>query len=124
MVREYTEAERAQWRRAAEERAARRARAREARRREALEVARRLAEALRREFGATRVVLFGSAVEARFFHERSDVDLAAWGIAEDEYLRAVSRCLAEDPRFSVDLVRAEEAPPRLRETIEEEGVEL
>jgi len=124
MVREYPAAEKAQWCRAAQERAGRRRRAREARRQEALALARRLAEMLRQEFGADRVLLFGSVVHARLFHERSDVDLAAWGIAEDRYLRAVARCLEEDPRFSVDLIRVEEAPPGLLHRIEEEGMEL
>ena len=124
MEREHGLRERAQWREAARRRAARRARAREARREEALVLARRAAAVLRAEFGAKRVVLFGSALNPRWFHERSDVDLAAWGIPWDCYLRAVARCLDLDPAICVDLVRAEEASPGLLQRIEDEGVDL
>ncbi len=106
-------------RRLAEERAA------EARRRaRAWRVARRAAAHLRERFGARRVVLFGSLARGDPFDLHSDVDLAAWGLREEDYLRAVSQLLDLDAEISVDLVRAEEAPPSLLAAIEEEGVEL
>lgn len=108
------------------------ARAREARRREAVAerrelawtVARRGAECLKSEFGATRVVLFGSLAEGTYFDERSDIDIAAWGTPHAAYLDALGMLMDIDPRYEVDLVRAEEATPSLIERIETEGVDL
>jgi len=96
----------------------------EKRRQRALAVAQRAAKLLKREFGATHVVLFGSLARGGPFDEHSDIDLAAWGIEEDRYLRAISKLLDLDPTFSVDLVRAEEAPPSLLEVIESEGRDI
>lgn len=95
-----------------------------ARRERALDLARRAAEVLRSEFGAQRVTLFGSAVRPESFHQHSDVDVAAWGISEQVYLRAVARLLSLEPDVSVDLIRAEEAAVSLLERVEREGIPL
>jgi predicted nucleotidyltransferase len=85
-------------------------------------VARQLADLLRRDFGAERVVLFGSLVDREMFHTRSDIDLAAWGIPERRYLAAVGAVTSFTTAFSVDLARMEEASERLTQVVEEEGV--
>lgn len=77
---------------------------------------------LKERFGATRVVVYGSVLRPAKFHERSDVDLAVWGLNERLYLRAVSSLLDIDPEISVDLIEAEFARPALLAVIEEEGV--
>jgi predicted nucleotidyltransferase len=67
--------------------------------------------------GARRVVLFGSVAERRT-HARSDIDLAVEGLDAADYFRAYAA--AEDaiaPGPTLDLVRIEEAPPRLRQAI-------
>ena len=87
-------------------------------------VARQAAAVLRTEFSATRVVVFGSGTSPARFGLSSDLDLAAWGIDERRYLKAVARLLDIDPELQVDLVAVEEAPAALRVTIETEGVEL
>jgi len=94
------------------------------RRERAWVVARQAAALLRRQFGANRVLAFGSLVRSDLFHPRSDVDLAVWGVAEGEYYRAVAQVLALDPAIEIDLVRAEEAPDTLLTCIEREGVGL
>ncbi len=94
------------------------------RRERAWQVAREGARLLKEEFGATRVLLFGSLLVPEWFHEHSDVDLAADGIDERQFLRAQGRLLDIDFAISVDLVEIPYAPPRLRATIEEEGIEL
>lgn len=119
-----SEADMAAYRAGAARRRAERDAAIEARRKSALDLAHRAAERLKVEFGATAVVLFGSTVSAERFHLRSDVDLVAWGVAEERFLRAVSALLSLDPSLSVDLVRAESAPPRLLARAAEEGVPL
>jgi len=85
-------------------------------------VARQAGTVLREQFGARRVVVFGSLVRQNLFHSRSDVDLAVWGLEERSYYRAVAQLLDLDPAVEVDLVLAEEAPPALLRAIEREGV--
>ena len=90
----------------------------------ARELAAQAAELLKKEFGASEVLVFGSVTQPARFHAHSDLDLAAWGIEADLYLRAVGRLLSLDPQFLVDLVRMEEAPDTLRAVIERTGVSL
>lgn len=111
---------------------ARTARARAVERRKRLEerrsrawaVAQRSAAILRDEFGARRVLVFGSLLQPRLFHERSDVDLAVWGLDERRYLRALARLLDLEPEIEVDLIEAEQARPELLHVIERDGMGL
>lgn len=97
-------------------------------RKRALDVADEAAAVLRQQFGADQVILFGSlareVVETMPIHAHSDVDLAAWGIAEKEYLRAVACLLDLGGEIDIDLVRMEEATPRVREAVVDQGVPL
>lgn len=86
--------------------------------------ARKAATMLMDEFGAREVVMFGSLVHPDLFHSRSDIDLAAWGVDEFDYYRAVGRLQSVAPEFSIDLVRMEEASGSLRKRILREGVAL
>jgi predicted nucleotidyltransferase len=108
----------------ARQRASAHERAVEARRARAWELARQAAELLRADFGASRVVLFGSLAGSAPFHLGSDVDLAVWDLPERQYLRAVGRLIDLDPEIDFDLVRIEEARPSLAETIARDGVAL
>jgi predicted nucleotidyltransferase len=94
------------------------------RRRRAWEVARQAAQILKEQFGAERVLLFGSLPFPERFHAHSDIDLAAWGVDEKRYYRAVACLLDLDPAISVDLVEAEFASPALLERIAQEGIAL
>ena len=87
-------------------------------------LARKSAEILKTEFGATKVAVFGSLVHPSSFHSKSDVDLAVWGIGEGKYYRAVSVLLDIDPAISVDLICMEDARPALKKIIEDEGRDL
>lgn len=105
--------------------------AREAARRSALderrramrEGAQRAADMLRRDFAATRVLLFGSVLREEGFHRGSDLDLAVEGIEADRFWSAgaaAERCAG----YELDLVDLEYASAGLREHIENEGIEL
>ncbi len=94
------------------------------RRERAWRVAREGARLLQKDFGARRVRIFGSLLQADRFDERSDVDLAAWGLDERSYLQVLACLLAIEPDISVDLIEAEDAQPRLLATIESEGLDL
>ncbi|MDB9525098.1 nucleotidyltransferase domain-containing protein [Oscillatoria sp. CS-180] len=84
----------------------------------AQQVAQQAAEMLKQDFQADRVVLFGSMLSDEFVHERSDIDLVAWGINPSEYYRAVGRLQGLDSRFAIDLIEGEAIPPRLVSAIE------
>jgi predicted nucleotidyltransferase len=96
----------------------------EVRRLHAITIAHQAATALRTSFGATSVVLFGSALRPGAFHERSDIDLAAWGLTGKAYWAALAVLEDLDPTLGIDLVRAEVARPSLVSFIETEGIAL
>ena len=85
-------------------------------------VGREAARILKREYGAKRVAVFGSAAHRHRFHSRSDLDLAVWGLDEKQYYRAVSRLLQIDQSLSVDLIRVEDADPSLLALIDKESI--
>ncbi len=89
---------------------------------QAWELARQAAEVLKRDFSASRVVVFGSLLHPELFHLHSDIDLAAWDV--QHYFRAVARLLDLDPEYEFDLVPGEDARPGILRVIEAEGVEL
>jgi len=88
------------------------------------EVASRAATLLGEKFRVRKVVVFGSLLRPEQFGDRSDVDLAVWGLADDDFLRAVAAVTSLDGEISVDLIAAEQAPPGLLRHIENEGREI
>ena len=70
------------------------------------------------EFGARRVIPFGSAVGDGPWHERSDLDLAVEGLLPERFFKAwgALQRLAP-PGLVIDLVALETAPPELRARI-------
>jgi predicted nucleotidyltransferase len=124
MALDITPEQMAAYRAGARRREQQRARVLAARHARAWDVARRGAQMLKEQFGAARVAVFGSVLRPEVFYERSDVDLAVWGLDERLYLKAVSRLLDLDPEISVDLVEVEFARPTLLAVIEQEGVTL
>jgi len=83
-----------------------------------------LARLLREEFGATQLLVFGSAVNADYFSEKSDIDIAAWGIPIAQYLSAVLTVNEFHDDFKVDLLDPIFCCSTLQKRIEEEGVEV
>jgi predicted nucleotidyltransferase len=87
-------------------------------------VARAAAKVLREQFGATRVVAFGSLAHRDAFTLWSDIDLAAWGISPGTFYRAVAVVTGISSEFQVDLVAPEDCQSTVRHAIEREGVAL
>ena len=110
------------YRRSAKKREAARQEKLTARRERAWDLAHRAAELLKSEFGATRVVLFGSLLHPELYHARSDIDLAVWDI--QHYYRAVAEILDLDPEISFDLIPIEDVNPAIKDLVEREGIEL
>jgi len=99
--------------------------ARRAERRErAWVVAREAADLLRSQYGASRVLVFGSLAEGTHFSERSDIDLAAQGLRPEEHFAALGRLLALFTEFEFDLVDLDACPEGLREAILKTGASL
>lgn len=90
----------------------------------AWELAREAAALLRRDFQVTRVVVFGSLLHPHRFDERSDVDLAAWGLTTKNWLKAMAAVLALSSDIEVNVVDIETAHATLKATIEMDGVDI
>jgi predicted nucleotidyltransferase len=95
--------------------------AREAR---AWELARQAADALRRRFGVTRVVVFGSLVHPGSFTPWSDFDIAAWGIKPEDTFRAIGVAMDIGDEIEVNLVDVGACRASILEVIEREGVDI
>jgi len=95
-----------------------------ARRERAWEVARQIADFLRREYKPTRIVAFGSIVHPEMFGLHSDIDIAVDGIPWPEYLRAWNAVEERWPEFKVDLIDVGIVSERMRQRINEQGKEL
>jgi uncharacterized protein len=87
-------------------------------------LARQAAKVLYEEFGAVRVLLFGSAVRRASFTPWSDVDLVAWGIPPERFYAAVAAVTGLSADIKVDLVDPEDRCLALQANIAHGGVEL
>lgn len=82
----------------------------------------KLAALLREQFGAKQVKVFGSLVDKGRYTKWSDIDLAVWGIAPEQYFKAMVAVDRLSPDISVDLVEPETCSSlTLKQIIEEEG---
>ncbi len=86
------------------------------------EVARQCARILKEQFGVQRVVLFGSMLSPEEMSPHSDIDLAVWGLTEQELFRA-GAAIERGHEFMVDLVEVHKAKPHILKAIEQ-GIEL
>ena len=71
---------------------------------------------LKEQFGARRVLLFGSQAHDEGFHRRSDVYLAVEGIPSRDFWRAWGALDALGAEFEIDLLDVGTAPPTLRQS--------
>jgi predicted nucleotidyltransferase len=90
----------------------------------ALVIAQNVADFLKENFGATRVILFGSLAHGAWFTPRSDIDLYAEGIEVDVFLKSDAAIQEIGEGFKVDLVEPRECSPELLKRIVQEGIEL
>ncbi|ASC71095.1 hypothetical protein XM38_020450 [Halomicronema hongdechloris C2206] len=88
----------------------------------AWEAVQQMAACLRQEFGATRVIAFGSLVRHRFTDD-SDIDLAAADIPAERYFEAVARVNEFSPRW-VDLKPLEALEPHFRRRVLSTGIDI
>lgn len=91
---------------------------------EAMRLARQAAAILRDEYSANRIILFGSLAMDAEFSEHSDIDLAAYGIPDALFYRAVASITGLSPEFDVDLIDPDSCRPSVRKSILARGIEL
>lgn len=92
------------------------------RQQQGLTVARKAAQILKQDFGAERVVLFGSLLNWERMTWHSDIDLAVWGLPESDYFKA-GAVIERGHGFPIDLVEVQHAKPHILKAIEQ-GMEL
>ena len=90
----------------------------------AWEQARRAARVLREQFGATRVVVFGSLAHNLWYSERSDVDLAVWGIAPEQFYHAAATASQMVRDFEINVVDPAICRPFMLRAIERECIDV
>ncbi len=86
--------------------------------------ARNAAAVLKQQFGASRVILYGSVVHGYWFGPHSDIDLAEEGVNPADFWRAWCAVDQVAPGFEINLIATESATESLRQVIEQEGVDL
>mgnify|MGYP006282237375 FL=1 len=96
----------------------------EQRRERALALAHQAADLLKRKYGVDKVVLFGSLTQPDTFTRWSDVDLAAFGLTQENSLKAMSDVAGLDPEIEVNLVDAGAVKPSLLEHMRSRGRKL
>jgi len=96
------------------------------RRERAWEVARAVADLLRTEYGATRIVVFGSLARKTLFTPWSDIDLAVWGIKPEQYFSAAGAAMdmGLDFGIKVDLVDSENCSEAFQADVAVDGIAL
>lgn len=92
----------------------------------AWELVPRLATILREQFAADRVVVFGSLTDKSRYTPWSDIDLAVWGIAPNQFYKAIGVLNEVSSEFKVDLVDPIDRTcrPSVKSAIEHIGVDV
>ncbi len=86
-------------------------------RKAALKDARKMAGILVKEFGATRIIVFGSILDKEAFDEASDIDIAVEGLRKPAYFTALARLMMSS-RFEIDLKPVEDVNGAIKRSIE------
>ncbi len=96
------------------------------RRGRAWKIARAVAEHLRTRYGARKVAVFGSLAKKALFTPWSDIDLAVWGIAPEDYYSAAGEAMdiGLEQGIRVDVIDPESWGPELLAEIKRRGVQL
>ena len=90
----------------------------------AWETARRLATVLYRDFGATKVAVFGSLTDPKRFTENSDIDVVVWGVSYNKCLDALWETKGLNPEFKIDIINFKSVDRLFRERILSETIPI
>ena len=93
-----------------------------------MKIAKQAAEILKTEFNASKVALFGSLLVPENMYERSDIDIAVWGLTKDQAFSAWgvvnSRIDLHGDFPHIDVVPVENAFPHIQRSIKRSHLEL
>ncbi|MDJ0658691.1 MAG: nucleotidyltransferase domain-containing protein [Crocosphaera sp.] len=89
---------------------------------EGLNIAKKCAYLLKKKYGVTKVILFGSLLNHEKMTSHSDIDLAVSNLSEKDYFRAMAD-LDSGHTFEIDLVEIQKARPYILDAIHQ-GIEL
>ena len=90
----------------------------------AWETARRLATVLYRDFGATKVAVFGSLTDPKRFTENSDIDIVVWGVSYNKCLDALWETKGLNPEFKIDIINFKSVDRLFRERVLSEAIPI
>lgn len=90
----------------------------------AWETAHRLATVLYRDFGATKVAVFGSLTEPERFTENSDIDIVVWGVSYNKCLDALWETKGLNPEFKIDIINFKSVNSLFRERILSQAIPI
>jgi hypothetical protein len=90
----------------------------------ALASAKEVAEYLKKEHGATRVLLFGSSVQGEFLENHSDIDIYFEGVPYERECLITGKTFCLFPHLDLDLMAAGHATEVLKKEVLATGVEL
>ena len=90
----------------------------------AWKTARRLATVLYRDFGATKVAVFGSLTEPKRFDQNSDIDIVVWGVSYNKCLDALWETKGLNPEFKIDIINFKSINRLFRERILRQAIPI
>lgn len=89
-----------------------------------LDRTRKLGQRVKEDFGAKRVLLFGSLARQADFQPDSDIDLAVEGLHGSQYWEVWRVAEEYFPERQVEVVEIETASQTMRQMIEKYGIDL
>lgn len=90
----------------------------------AWETAHRLATVLYRDFGATKVAVFGSLTEPERFTQNSDIDIVVWGVSYNKCLDALWETKGLNPEFKIDIINFKSINSLFRERVLSQAIPI
>ena len=90
----------------------------------AWQVAHEVATLLYKEFGATRVAVFGSLTEPMWFTKGSDIDIVVSGLSHDLYDEAYKKVINFDSEFKIDFINFDISKGIFRERIQHQAIPI
>ena len=90
----------------------------------AWETARRLARVLYRDFGATKVAVFGSLTEPKRFTQNSDIDIVVWAVSYNKCLDALWETKGLSAEFKIDIINFKSIDSLFRERILNQAIPI
>lgn len=90
----------------------------------AWQVAYDIATILYDEFGASEVAVFGSLSHPIGFTNSSDIDIAVWGLSDNEHTKANWKVKDIDTGFKIDLINFDTSKGLFRERVQQQAIPI